>query len=345
VRGALGNIAVLVALVALILGGAKAWIRYSTPAANVTTTGNDSRDPQRQIDRCVNQGDIFTPDASIDGCTAAIQSGRWSGQDLAAAFLNRGKAHANKADFDRAIADFNEAIRLNPNDSFTAAATYNRGGAYQAKGDLDRAIADFTAAIRLDPAFADAYNNRGNTYQAKGDFDPAIADFTEALRLAANDAAVSTGAPGAPDGTGGVGGNAYLYANRGAAYARKGDLDHAIADFSEAIRLDPKLAAGYHNRGNAYQAKSDFDRAIADFGEAIRLDPKAAAGYYNRGSAYQTKGDLDHAIADFDETIRLDPAFAAAYYHRGKAYADQGDLDRGLADLNEGIRRFEASRK
>ena len=59
----------------------------------------------------------------------------------------------------------------------------------------------------------------------------------------------------------------------------------AIADFSEAIRLNPKDAVAYNNRGVAYYAKSDLDRAIADFNEAIRLDPKDAIAYNNRGAA------------------------------------------------------------
>ena len=64
------------------------------------------------------------------------------------------------------------------------------------------------------------------------------------------------------------------YNNRGDAYRKKGDMDRAIADLTEAIRLDPKYANAYDNRGLAYRDKGDMDRAIADLTEAIRLDPK-----------------------------------------------------------------------
>jgi tetratricopeptide (TPR) repeat protein len=64
---------------------------------------------------------------------------------------------------------------------------------------------------------------------------------------------------------------------RGHAYRHKGDLVRAIADLSEAIRLDPKYAEAYYNRGLTYRNKGDLDRAIADFGEAIRLAPQASA--------------------------------------------------------------------
>src|SRR5438105_4313303 len=53
----------------------------------------------------------------------------------------------------------------------------------------------------------------------------------------------------------------------------------------------------YHSRGVAYKAKGDNDRAIADYSEAIRDDPKHGFGYDNRGVAYKAKGDNDRAIA------------------------------------------------
>src|SRR6266403_339236 len=55
----------------------------------------------------------------------------------------------------------------------------------------------------------------------------------------------------------------------------KGDNDRAIADYNEAIRLDPKHARAFHHRGYAYSDKGDNDRAIADYNEAIRLNPKS----------------------------------------------------------------------
>ncbi len=100
---------------------------------------------------------------------------------------------------------------------------------------------------------------------------------------------------------------------RGLAYQRKDDLDRAIADYSEAIRLDPKYAEAYYGRGLTYRNKGDVERAIADYNEAIRLDPKLAAAYNNRGNAYRDKDDPDRAIADFNEAIRLAPQVEAVY--------------------------------
>jgi tetratricopeptide (TPR) repeat protein len=128
------------------------------------------------------------------------------------------------------------------------------------------------------------------------------------------------------------------YNHRGGAYQAKGDLDRAIADYSEATRLDAKNAGSYYNRGNAYQEKGDLDRAIADYGEAIRLDPKNAGSYYSRGNAYQGKGDFDRAVADYNKATRLDPKLSLAYYFRGVAWREKGDLDRAIADYSKAIR-------
>jgi tetratricopeptide (TPR) repeat protein len=132
--------------------------------------------------------------------------------------------------------------------------------------------------------------------------------------------------------------NVYDYFIRGAAYHAKGDLDHAITDYSAAIRLNPKFTTALINHGVAYASKGHFDSAIADYSEAIRLDPRSAIAHNNRGSAYQAKGDFDRAIIDLTEAIRLDPKYARAYFNRDRAYRAKGDLDRAIADSTEAIR-------
>src|SRR5579871_3400311 len=137
----------------------------------------------QQADQCVNnriEKFKFSPDAAIAGCTAAIQSGQWSGAKLAWAYANRCREHNDKAESDQAIEDCNQALALNPRDS---AAFNNRGNAYYGKKDYARAIADYDQAIQLQPKFATALDNRGIAYAEQSKNDGAIAGDNRADRL------------------------------------------------------------------------------------------------------------------------------------------------------------------
>src|SRR6516164_641390 len=80
--------------------------------------------------------DAVTVDQRIDGCSAVIKAARDKGDKLAEAFNNRGVAYRLKGDYDRAIADYNQAIKLKP----SAEGYFNRGNAQLGKGHYDRAI-------------------------------------------------------------------------------------------------------------------------------------------------------------------------------------------------------------
>jgi len=96
------------------------------------------------------------PDLSIGGCTALIQSGQETTENLANAFYNRGLAYRQNGLYDQAISDYTQALRLTPNDP----GTYNnRGFAYEKKGERDMAIADYRAALRIDPNRQSALGN------------------------------------------------------------------------------------------------------------------------------------------------------------------------------------------
>jgi serine/threonine protein kinase len=92
----------------------------------------------------------------------------------------RGSDAFRRADYDRAIAAFDELIRLDPNHS---EAHRWRGDASLNKRELDRAVSEYDEAIRLDPRNGMAYCCRGAAWTAKGEFDRAIASFDEAIRL------------------------------------------------------------------------------------------------------------------------------------------------------------------
>jgi tetratricopeptide (TPR) repeat protein len=178
-------------------------------------------------------------------------------------YYNRGNAHSKLGEYDKAIADYTEAIRairINPDNAKAyvnraVAMLLNRGNAYTMLGEYDKAIADYTEAIRIKPDYyADAYHNRGYTYKELGEYDKAIADYSEAIRIN-------------PD-------YADAYHNRGIVYRLMRANDKAIADFSEVIRLRPEYHMGYLARGVTYGKKGDKDKADADFAKAMELGYK-----------------------------------------------------------------------
>ena len=94
------------------------------------------------------------------------------------------------------------------------------------------------------------------------------------------------------------------------------------------------LAIAYYNRGISYRQKGDVDRALSDYNESIRINPSYARAFNNRGNIWKDKGDLDRAIADYDQAIKLEPGFALAYANRGDVFDDKGDQTRAIADLD-----------
>ena len=119
----------------------------------------------------------------------------------------------------------------------------------------------------------------------------------------------------------GVGIPASAHCNRGIELLAKKDLDRAIAEFNEAIRIDPSSTRAYCGRALAWFEKQEFDKAIADNGEAIRIDPKHSRSYNNRGNSWVAKREFARAIADYSEAIRLDPNYAEAYKNRAWIWA------------------------
>jgi tetratricopeptide (TPR) repeat protein len=113
--------------------------------------------------------------------------------------------------------------------------------------------------------------------------------------------------------------------------------DSAIAACTRAIetaKLSKRYkAVAYTSRGVEWRTKGQLDRAIADHTQAIKLDPNLSEAFYNRGNAYGDKGDNDRAIADYDQAIRLNPRFPGAFNNRGQARRQKGDTAGGDADI------------
>jgi tetratricopeptide (TPR) repeat protein len=215
--------------------------------------------PSDDRGRCLAREGV-SPEQKLESCTAVIKSGGQTPQGLVAVFNSRGNVHLSNRNYDRAIDDYNETIRIDPK---YAIGFHNRGLAYLRKGRLDPAIEDFGAAIRLNPKYTSAFINRALAYQEKAQWDfnaylaegvyedRAIQDLDEAIRLDPN--------------------NATAFRNRGFVNSRRQRYDRAIQDFDEAIRLNANVAAAFSGRAYALRFVGQYERAIADYRQALTL--------------------------------------------------------------------------
>lgn len=185
--------------------------------------------------------------------------------------------------------------------------------------DRAGALASFDQAIQLAPRYDTLYYGRGRFLLDDQKYDLAIADFDEALRLDPTGAAVRLA--------------------RARAYISKKVYGLAIKDLDIVIKAEPDNGMAHWWRGRAYYGARDSANAIGDFTEAMRLAPRMTAlitGW--RGRAYVRLRDHDHAIADFDEATRLAPDSADNHANQcfGRLLANR-QLDVALASCKAAL--------
>jgi tetratricopeptide (TPR) repeat protein len=210
---------------------------------------------------------------------------------------------------------------------------YNQAGGTPADSDRanqdgDDAIADYGAAIGADPTNAEAYRARGT--KEWDDDKKAIADFTAALQLNVFNAKQT----------------AETYYARADHYSFRQPTD-AIADYTSALRLDPRYAAAYYQRARLYDAHGHSDLAIADYSSALSSLANAPTDSFGAGDAYYRRGEdedqagrHDLAIADYTAAIAvpssawLDPNNQVSFAYEGRAKDEErkGQYDLAVAD-------------
>jgi lipoprotein NlpI len=157
------------------------WLMLGFLTGTVLMTGAVAWAQTDDVRKCIEEKN---PDLTIHYCTRAIHSGRLSDRELSDTFHGRGIAYGRIGEYDPAIQDFDQALRLNPTN---ADAFNNRGLAYQLKKDYDRAVKDYDQALRLNPNNAEAFENRGRVRFFQGKFAEAVPDFAKAVGPAPSD--------------------------------------------------------------------------------------------------------------------------------------------------------------
>jgi peptidyl-prolyl cis-trans isomerase A (cyclophilin A) len=243
------------------------------------------------------RGRIFSlkgdPDRAIREFTKSLELAR-TDSVRGRAYRWRGSEYLGKRQYEYAMADLNEGIRLSPDD---ADLYYDRGRCQREEGRLDEAMADFETSLRLNPsggygwrcrtALAEAYRKRGVEYYEKGQYELAMADLNEGIRCT-------------PD-------EADLYYHRGRCHRKEGRLDEAMADFETSLRLNrSRMMAA------TYQDALDATRAAMDLRDAAQAQDKPQVVLET------TKGNI---------TLELYPAKAPITVENFLKHVDDGFYD------------------
>ncbi|MDQ3930812.1 MAG: tetratricopeptide repeat protein [Chloroflexota bacterium] len=124
---------------------------------------------------------------------------------------------------------------------------------------------------------------------------------------------------------------------QGVAAWEASELDKAVAELSEAIRLKPDYAEAYMNRAKVYRSQEKYPQAIADFTRAIELVPNDGNGYLERGLTYWYSNNDDNALSDFARASEMLPSVPDPYFYRGNIYLENGQFDKAIEQLDKAL--------
>ena len=198
----------------------------------------------------------------------------------------------------------------------------NRANYYRDNKMYTEALADYNKTISMKDAQPQAYNSRARLF-----FDLAKGRDTLLLALADYNKAISY------DSTDGE-----FLVNRGATYARLGDVEKAIENFNQGLKLKPDHAVGYLNRSIMYNATGKIDLAHEDITSYLKLNPYNPDLWYEKGRALRLLERPKEAIQAYDEAIKLKSNNKGLYhYERSRTYAGLNMMNEAKADLQAAI--------
>ena len=254
------------------------------------------------------------PDMRIEACTSLIANAQNANTAEKTTIYNlRGIGYAAKGQYEQAILDHDEAIRI---DSSNAESYNYRARANTMLGRNEQALVDYNEAIHLNPKNSRFYSGRGLMYAAINDFARAILDYDRAIEFDPK--------------------NVAAILSRGIAHGRTNQHDKAIADFDEALRINPNDTRGLSGRGRQNAKVGHYQRAIEDYERAIQLSPRMAHYYTNCAWIRATAKDArfrngSEAVRLAQKAVELNAEDPFASSALAVAYIENGEPQRALA--------------
>ena len=232
-----------------------------------------------------------------------------------------GAANVGLMQFDAAIANYKQAIRIKPD---YAEAYYNMGIALGSKGEVKAAINSYKQALQINPDYAEAYNNMGMTLHSEGDPQAAIGCYSKAVSINPN--------------------YAEAYNNMGNVLNDTGALEAAIKSYKHALRIRPNYAEAYNNMGGSLSDKGDLAAAINSYKQALEIKPSYAEVHYNLANTLNDKGEPEAAIDSYNKALEIKANYAEVksnLVHLLTSYAPQRENSSQIVTVNESIRKID----
>ncbi|MGD1843591.1 MAG: tetratricopeptide repeat protein, partial [Thermonemataceae bacterium] len=229
-------------------------------------------------------------------------------------YLRSGKAQLQKENYEEAIQDFNEVIRLKNNDE---EAYYHRGKAYKALKQYDKATQDFSSVLTIQPKSAKSHAQLAHIAQLKKEYNEALNHYNQAIALQ-------------PD-------ERTFYVSRSYLYQITEQYAKALEDCQKALRLYPSDHQALYRKASLQFLLQNRELALETIEQALLLQNKVPDYQVLKGRILQQKGLYSQAVDNYMQAINLDSQHAPAYYHKGQTAALQGDILVALKDLDKAI--------
>jgi tetratricopeptide (TPR) repeat protein len=284
--------------------------------------------------------------ARLEACSAEIESGAYSGRDLAVLYQNRGAYRIEVREYQQAIADFTAALAIEPDNSD---ALINRATAYKHLEKYDLALADLATAEKLVPNSAILFSNRAGIEAVQKNYPAAIQDYIKAqkygpspgflIRLAYlyeklgdHENAITNFTLAANSGW------SSALAFRAYVYEETGRPDLARQDYLQVVNLTGDYAYTAALRCYARARMNvELDKALQDCDRAVAVSPTESVMHDARGFLFLRMKQYADAEAEFASSHSLEPEWAGSLYGRGVAKRAAGDPKGADADIRAAL--------
>ena len=225
----------------------------------------------------------------------------WSG------WLNLGRVHLQRGQFDAAVFDLRQAVAWNPG---YAEAYNDLGRALVQEGNINEGLADFQKAVEIVPRFGPPHSNIGNIFLLRGQMDEAISEYQTAVQINPDDVAAHT--------------------SLGAVWLQKGDSNRALAEFQAAVALDPANSRAHYSLGLVLDQKGNADAAIMEYRAALEFDPQDALAAGKLGDDLTLAGQMDEAAAQYRKVLEINPGDLSTRKNLAVALCKKGEMDAAM---------------